>query len=230
MITHEALVRSASSFVPHLETSEADSTLVLVPLFHNTGFADQLTQMLLVGGAVDLLREFGTAAALDALAARPASYLIAVPSIFRLLMLHERADDAFRHCRVAVYGGAPMPTPWIEELARRWPSLRLFNCYGLTEFTSVSHLLGAGARADARRLRRAPGRRRSPPDRGRARSSAANRPDRRDRAGRADEDAGLLGGRGRDAARSFAASGCGPATWARSMPTTSSCCAAAPRT
>ncbi len=34
-----------------------------------------------------------------------------------------------------------MPTPWIEELARRWPSLRLFNCYGLTEFTSVSHLL-----------------------------------------------------------------------------------------
>ena len=86
-------------------------------------------------------REFRTAAAIDALARRPASYLIAVPSIFRLLMLHERADDAFRHCRVAVYGGAPMPTPWIEELARRWPSLRLFNCYGLTEFTSVSHLL-----------------------------------------------------------------------------------------
>jgi acyl-CoA synthetase (AMP-forming)/AMP-acid ligase II len=141
VITHDALVRSAASFVPYLETSEADSTLVAVPLFHNTGFADQLTQMLVVGGAVELLGEFGTTAALDALTERPASYLIAVPSIFRLLMLHERADDAFRHCRVAVYGGAPMPTAWIEELAYRWPSLRLFNCYGLTEFTSVSHLL-----------------------------------------------------------------------------------------
>ena len=230
VITHDALVRSASSFVPHLETSEADSTLVLVPLFHNTGFADQLTQMLLVGGAVDLLREFETAAALDALAARPASYLIAVPSIFRLLMLHEHADDAFRHCRVAVYGGAPMPTPWIEELARRWPSLRLFNCYGLTEFTSVSHLLAPGACTDARRLRRAPGRRRSPPDRGRAtveRCQPAG-PARSSWPGR--RECRATGRRRPRRRRSFAASGCGPATWVRSMPTTSSCCAAAPRT
>jgi long-chain acyl-CoA synthetase len=141
VISHGALVRSASSFVPHLETSSADSTLVAVPLFHNTGFADQLAQMLLVGGAVDLLAEFHTQTAIEALARRPASYLIAVPSIFRLLMLHNRADQAFRDCRVAVYGGASMPATWIEELAERFPELRLFNCYGLTEFTSVSHLL-----------------------------------------------------------------------------------------
>ncbi|HKP18527.1 MAG TPA: class I adenylate-forming enzyme family protein [Gaiellaceae bacterium] len=141
VISHGALVRSASSFVPALETSSADSTLVLVPLFHNTGFADQLTQMLLVGGAVDLLPEFRTEAAIEALARRPASYLIAVPSILRLLMLHDRATEAFRACRVAVYGGAPMPAGWIYELGQRWPALGLFNCYGLTEFTSVSHLL-----------------------------------------------------------------------------------------
>ena len=46
-----------------LETTAADSTLVLVPLFHNTGFLDQLAQMLLVGGGVDLLREFHVATA-----------------------------------------------------------------------------------------------------------------------------------------------------------------------
>ena len=34
-----------------------------------------------------------------------------------------------------------MPAGWAEELHARWPHLRLFNCYGLTEFTSVSHLL-----------------------------------------------------------------------------------------
>jgi acyl-CoA synthetase (AMP-forming)/AMP-acid ligase II len=141
VISHGALVRSASAFVPHLETSSQDRTLTLVPLFHNTGFVDQLSQMLVVGGTLDLLPEFHTAAAVEALAARPASYLIAVPSILRLLMLHERADDAFRGCRVCVYGGASMPASWIGELAARWPALRLFNCYGLTEFTSVSHLL-----------------------------------------------------------------------------------------
>jgi acyl-CoA synthetase (AMP-forming)/AMP-acid ligase II len=141
VISHGALVRSASAFVSPLETSSNDTTLVLVPLFHNTGFADQLTQMLLVGGAVDLVPEFRTEAAIEALARRPASYLIAVPSILRLLMLHERGDHAFRRCRVAVYGGASMPDTWIHELGERWPALRLFNCYGLTEFTSVSHLL-----------------------------------------------------------------------------------------
>ena len=34
-----------------------------------------------------------------------------------------------------------MPEAWIADIAARWPQLRLFNSYGLTEFTSVSHLL-----------------------------------------------------------------------------------------
>ena len=34
-----------------------------------------------------------------------------------------------------------MPPAWIIELGDRWPQLQLFNCYGLTEFTSVSHVL-----------------------------------------------------------------------------------------
>jgi acyl-CoA synthetase (AMP-forming)/AMP-acid ligase II len=141
VISHAALARSAGAFVPPLGTDSADGTLVLVPLFHNTGFVDQLAHMLLVGGSIDLLSEFHARDALAALARRPASYLIAVPSIYRLLMLEAQADAAFRSCRIAVYGGSPMPAPWAEELRARWPHLRLFNCYGLTEFTSVSHLL-----------------------------------------------------------------------------------------
>ena len=141
VLHHQALVRSAAAYIPYLETTSSDRTTVLVPLFHNTGFVDQLSQMLLVGGQVALLDEFNVAGALDALARRPPTYLIAVPSIFRLLMLSDRVDAAFRDLRVAVYGGASMPTPWIDELAARWPQLRLFNSYGLTEFTSVTHLL-----------------------------------------------------------------------------------------
>jgi long-chain acyl-CoA synthetase len=141
MLSHAALARSAAAFVPALETRSDDRTLAMVPLFHNTGFVDQLAHMLLVGGAVDLIPEFHAGSALAALERRPASYLIAVPSIYRLLMLDEQADTAFSHCRTAVYGGSPMPAQWAEELHRRWPHLRLFNCYGLTEFTSVSHLL-----------------------------------------------------------------------------------------
>ena len=141
LISHRALTVAANAYAEVLETTAADSTLVLVPLFHNTGFCDQVAHMLLVGGSIDLLGEFGKATAREALLRRPASYLIAVPGILRLLALSPDADRMFRDCRIACYGGAPMPAAWIDELAARWPALALYNCYGLTEFTSVSHIL-----------------------------------------------------------------------------------------
>ena len=111
------------------------------PLFHNTGFADQLGQMLAVGGAVDLLPSFGVSATRDALLRRPSSYLIAVPGILRLLTEHDDAEAMLAGCRIACFGGSPMPEAWIRDIAARWPRLGLFNIYGLTEFTSVSHCL-----------------------------------------------------------------------------------------
>ena len=141
-ITHGGLVHSAAALVDRFQTGSTDSTTVLVPLFHNTGFVDQLGHLLLVGGRIDLVPRFGVTAALDALEARPATYLIAVPSIVRMLMLHERRDVAFECCRVLAYGGSSMPVAWIDELLQAWPHLRLFNVYGLTEFTSATHILG----------------------------------------------------------------------------------------
>ena len=141
VIAQGALATSAAIYARLLETASDTTTLVLVPLVHNTGFLDQLAQMLVVGGGVDLLREFHVGAAIDALARRPASYLLGVPSIFRLMMLDPRADAAFGGVRILAYGGAPMPPAWIGELADRWPALRPFNIYGLTEFTSLSHAL-----------------------------------------------------------------------------------------
>jgi acyl-CoA synthetase (AMP-forming)/AMP-acid ligase II len=43
---------------------------------------------------------------------------------------------------VLAYGGSAMPVAWIDELLHTWPHVRLFNVYGLTEFTSVTHILG----------------------------------------------------------------------------------------
>jgi len=141
VIAQGALATAAAVYGRLLGTTPDTRTLVLVPLFHNTGFLDQLAQMLVVGGEVDLLPRFGVQAALDALARRPASYLIGVPSMFRLMMLDPRAGAAFDGCRILAYGGAPMPPAWVEELHARWPVLRPYNIYGLTEFTSLSHAL-----------------------------------------------------------------------------------------
>jgi acyl-CoA synthetase (AMP-forming)/AMP-acid ligase II len=151
VISHAALATSASVYARLLGTDAQTRTLVLVPLFHNTGFVDQVAQMLAVGGCTDVLGEFHVEDAVAWLRRRPASYLIAVPSIVRLLMLSAGADGALRGCDTLAYGGSPMPAAWIEELHARWPALRPFNIYGLTEFTSLSHALqpaDALARAD----------------------------------------------------------------------------------
>ena len=148
VITHEGLAAAAGAYVQAMATNEGDRTLVMVPLFHNTGFCDQLAHMLLVGGTIDLLPAFGLGAAREALLRRPSTFLMGVPGILRLLATGERGDEIFSACRIACYGGSPMPEAWIDDIATRWPKLRLYNSYGLTEFTSVSHLLDPDDLAD----------------------------------------------------------------------------------
>jgi long-chain acyl-CoA synthetase len=141
IISHVALAAAACTYASTLRTCPDDRTLVMGPLFHNTGFCDQLAHMIVAGGTTDLLPVFGAAAARQVLVECPSTFIIAVPGILRLLMLTEEADAIFRRVRIACYGGSRMPEAWVHELATRWPWLRLYNSYGLTEFTSVSHLL-----------------------------------------------------------------------------------------
>jgi long-chain acyl-CoA synthetase len=144
VISHGALAQASRAGALAVGTTASDRTLIMVPLFHNTGFADQLGHMLMVGGAIDLLPAFGRRAARRALLRRPATYLIAVPGILRLLTESEDADAMFGACRIACFGGSPMPESWIRDMEARWPGLGLFNIYGLTEFTSLSHCLQPG--------------------------------------------------------------------------------------
>ena len=136
VLSHGAILAAAETIAQLTGVGPQDSTLVLVPLFHNTGFNDQLGAMLVVGGSTHLLRRYRTAPALEELRRRPVTYLTAVPSILRLLMVADDADAAYGDARVVLFGGSPMPAAWSEELLTRWPQLVLLHGYGLTEFTS----------------------------------------------------------------------------------------------
>lgn len=140
-LTQRALAEASWAFVRVMGTSQNDSTLVVVPMFHNTGFVDQFGHMLLLGGRTDLLRKFHTKDAVAALTARPVTYLAAVPSIHRLIMLADGADKALAPMQVLLYGGSPMPAAWIDELLANWPQMKLFHGYGMTEFGSAVSFL-----------------------------------------------------------------------------------------
>ncbi|MEZ2388141.1 class I adenylate-forming enzyme family protein [bacterium RCC_150] len=140
-LTQEALAEASWAFVRVLGTHQGDSTLVVVPMFHNTGFVDQFGHMLLLGARTDLLHTFSTGLSVAALSARPVTYLAAVPSIIRLIMLAEGADQALSPVRILLYGGSPMPRAWIDELLAKWPNLRPFHGYGMTEYGSAVSFL-----------------------------------------------------------------------------------------
>ncbi|MGV0807952.1 class I adenylate-forming enzyme family protein [Mycolicibacterium setense] len=140
-LSQRALAEASWAFVNVLGTTGDDSTLVVVPMFHNTGFVDQFGHMLLLGARTDLLRKFRTVDAIDALTTRPVSYLAAVPSIHRLLMLADGARQALASVRVLLYGGSPMPRAWIDELLAKWPQMQLFHGYGMTEYGSAVSFL-----------------------------------------------------------------------------------------
>ncbi|MUL79197.1 class I adenylate-forming enzyme family protein [Mycolicibacterium sp. CBMA 226] len=141
VISSTAMAELAHAFSNHFETGPADSTLIVVPIFHNTGFADQLAHMVASGGTTSLLRRYRTGDAAAELMARPATFLAAVPSMLRMLMLHDEADAIFSGVRAIMYGGSAMPEAWVQELQRRWPHLKLVHAYGLSEFTSVCTFL-----------------------------------------------------------------------------------------
>jgi acyl-CoA synthetase (AMP-forming)/AMP-acid ligase II len=141
VLSQRALAQASWPFAQVLGTTGTDSTLVLVPIFHNTGLIDQFGHMLLLGGRTDLLREFHRREAIETLRARQVTYLAAVPSIHRLLMLADGADDALSSITTLLYGGSPMPAAWIDELHERWPQMRLFHGYGMTEYGSAVSFL-----------------------------------------------------------------------------------------
>jgi long-chain acyl-CoA synthetase len=141
VLTHQGLADAATVFADVIGTGQHASTLVMVPLFHNTGFLDQLGHMLIAGGRTDLLPRFHAREAIAAARERPTTFVTAVPSILRLLMIHDGVDAVFAPATDVLYGGSPMPDAWIRELATRWPHLRLHHGYGLSEFASAVSFL-----------------------------------------------------------------------------------------
>lgn len=141
VLSQAALCTASATFRTYFATTADDSTLVLAAMFHNTGFVDQLGQMLIAGGRTDLLREFHRREAIEAFSRRPTSFVTAVPSVLRMLMLHEEADRVFGPARIALFGGSPMPRAWSQEMLRRWPHIGLYHGYGLTEFGSACSFL-----------------------------------------------------------------------------------------
>ncbi|MCA0317198.1 MAG: acyl--CoA ligase [Proteobacteria bacterium] len=142
MLTHLGIVHSSLVYEYCMQLTQADRSLAAVPLSHVTGLIANVTCTVRAGGALIIMPSFRAADFLALAARERMTQSVMVPAMYNLCLLQPDFDTYdLSAWRIGGYGGAPMPTPTIERLAARCPSLQLINAYGSTETTSPSTIM-----------------------------------------------------------------------------------------
>ena len=142
-LTHLGVIHSALAFSRTFGLTEQDRGYVAVPLSHVTGLVGVTMAAMIAGGAVVLMRQAFKAPDFIAQAAREKiTFTIVVPAIYSLCAMSPALDaHDLSAWRIGAFGGAPMPVPTIEALAKKLPGLNLVNAYGATETTSPATIM-----------------------------------------------------------------------------------------
>ena len=146
VLTHLYIVHSAMHYELAMGLTEADRSMVCVPLSHVTGLIAQFATMLRCAGTLVILPAFKAADFLALAAGERGTDTVMVPAMYKLCLL--RADlgtHDLRAWRIGAFGDAPMPPATIAELALRLPRMILMNAYGATETTSPATMTPADA-------------------------------------------------------------------------------------
>ena len=142
LLTHLNLIHSTLQFQAAMGVRPGDRTILSVPASHVTGLVANILALLSVGGAVVALRAFKAGPFLDLVERERVTHALMVPAMYQLCLMEPDFDDRDLSCwRLGGYGGAPMPVPVIEALARRAPGLALQQGYGATETASAVTLM-----------------------------------------------------------------------------------------
>jgi acyl-CoA synthetase (AMP-forming)/AMP-acid ligase II len=127
-----------------------DLHLLVVPMFHATACYSLLPTSALLGSTLVLAPRNEVGYLAELIQAHRVTVFFGVPAMFRLLtMMPDLEKYDLRSLHVIAYAGAPMPPAVIRRLREIFPGVMLHNFFGLTETTSMTHVLPS-ADADLR--------------------------------------------------------------------------------
>ena len=136
MLTHMSIIHAVMIYEACMGLTQAERSVVSVPLSHVTGLTAGLALMMRVAGTLIVMPTFKAEAFLELAARERMTHTVMVPAMYSLCLMQPQMDRLdFGAWRIGGFGGAPMPEVTIRELAGKLPGLRLFNAYGSTETT-----------------------------------------------------------------------------------------------
>lgn len=157
MLTHTNLVSSAMGAMASEYGLARDGVLLhTAPMFHAADFSPWMQQTIR-GGTHVMLSKFEATEVLAIIERRQITELTLVPTMIQRIVDHPDVGAYdLSSVRAVLYGGSAITPAVLVRVMNLLPSLRLTQCYGMTELATVSTLLGPddhwAARTDASRL------------------------------------------------------------------------------
>jgi long-chain acyl-CoA synthetase len=138
MLDHTNLLSMCESAGEHLKVTEADHSLLILPLFHANGIVAGTLTPLLAGGRVTIVARFSPKTFFGIVEKVRPTYFSAVPAIYAMLSaLPEDQVADTSSLRLVICGAAPMPAELIHRVEERF-GVVLVEGYGLSEGTCAS--------------------------------------------------------------------------------------------
>src|SRR5690242_15647500 len=145
MNTHGNVVFNSQAYRQWCELGPDDVVLGVAPLFHITGMIAGVTTALLLGAPLVLTYRFEPSAVLEAIRNERVTFTVGSITVFIALMNAPDAErDALATMTKIWSGGAPIPPSTVKAFQAQFGQY-IHNIYGLTETTSPSHGVPAGA-------------------------------------------------------------------------------------
>jgi len=147
VISHGNAVQNSITCVELIGRRSDDVELVMAPQFNVTGLCSQTIPVVRAGMCMVLLDTFDAAAAVTAIRAHGVTTTVGAPTMWWRLL--EAAGDAgLSSLRLALYGGAPMPSALLHRMRAALPGAVFGNGYGMTETCSMLCYVGGSDAID----------------------------------------------------------------------------------
>ncbi len=147
MNTHGNVVFNSQTYRQWCGLGPDDVVLGVAPLFHITGMIAGVTTALLLGAPLVLAYRFEPSVTIETIRTERVTFTVGSITVFIALM---NAPDADREALTTLTkiwsGGAPIPPTVVKAFQAQFGQY-IHNIYGLTETTSPSHGVPAGATA-----------------------------------------------------------------------------------
>jgi long-chain acyl-CoA synthetase len=137
LLDHANLEAMSTSLIAHFALTAADTSLLVLPLFHVNGLVASVLSALRAGGDVVVAPRFSPDTFWDVVETHRPTYFSAVPTIYALLDARTEREVDTSSLRFVVCGAAPMPAELITRFEDRF-QVPLVEGYGLSEGSVAS--------------------------------------------------------------------------------------------